>query len=101
MITKEREHSMSTLRAFVWGCAIGASLGLLFAPKRGEETRADVQRWITEWQDQAQSQVTGLREQATTAIEQGRQGVNTALEKAQRTTNLVAEKAKEQVNGSS
>ena len=91
---------MNTLRAFVWGCAIGAALGLLLAPKRGEETRADVQNWITDWQGQAQGRLSDLRAMANQAIEQGRQGVNTALDKAQTTTNLLADKAKDQVSGS-
>lgn len=89
---------MSTLRGFLWGCAIGVSLGVLFAPKSGEETRADLQRRLDQWQGQTQDQWTELREKASTAIEQGRQGVNTALDKAQSTTHLVAEKAKDQVN---
>jgi len=88
------------LRAFLWGCALGAILGLLYAPKRGEETRADVQRWLGQWQDQAQGRVDEVRDRATTVIEQGRQSVNSALEKAQSTTNLVADKAIEQVNRS-
>ena len=88
------------MRAFLWGCAIGASLGLLYAPKRGEETRADLQHWINAWQGQAQDRLTDVRDKASEAIEQGRQGVNTVLDKAQSTTNLVAEMAKDQVNRS-
>jgi gas vesicle protein len=88
------------MRAFLWGCAIGAGLGLLYAPRRGEETRADVQRWISQWQDQAQGRLDDVRDRATTVIEQGRQSVNSALDKAQSTTNLVADRAKEQVNRS-
>ena len=89
---------MSTLRGFLWGCAIGVSLGMLFAPRSGEETRADLQSKFDQWQGQTQGQLTEVREKATTAIEQGRQGVNTALDKAQSTTHLVTEKAKDQVN---
>ena len=87
-----------TIRAFVWGCALGVCLGVLYAPKHGEETRADLQNWFNEWPGQAQDRLTDVREKTTEVIEQGRQGVNTLLDKAQRTTHLVADKAKEQVN---
>ena len=89
---------MRTLRGFLWGCAIGIGLGVLFAPKSGEETRADLQSKVNQWQGLTQDQLMELREKATTAIEQGRQNVNTALDKAQITTNLMADKAKDQVN---
>jgi gas vesicle protein len=98
MESKRRDNSL-TMRAFLWGCALGASLGLLFAPKRGEETRADVQRRLNEWQGLAQNQMMDLRDKATIVIEQGRQGVNTTLDKVQSATNQVADKAKESVNG--
>ena len=90
-----------TMRAFLWGCALGASLGVLFAPKRGEETRTDVQRWLTEWQGLAEDQMMDLRDKATTIIEQGRQGVNTTLDKVQHATNQMADKAKESINHAS
>src|ERR1051326_8882784 len=89
------------IRAFLWGCALGVILGLLSAPKRGEETRADVQRWWHEWQTPTQEQVAEVRDAAATATRQGLQGVNTALDQAQQTTNRVANRAKEQVNRTS
>jgi gas vesicle protein len=89
---------MSKLQGFLWGCAIGVGLGVLFAPRSGEETRAGLQSTFDQWQGLTQDQLTELREKASTAIEQGRQSVNTALDKAQNTTKLVADRAKEQVN---
>jgi len=89
---------MTTIRAFIWGSAIGAIIGLLFAPRRGEETRAQLQTRFSQWQGQAQERLGDLRGKATGAIEQGRQGINTSLGKAQNTTNRAAESAKDQVS---
>ena len=38
---------------FVLGAAVGASLGILFAPKSGKETRADIKKKIDEIIEQA------------------------------------------------
>lgn len=77
---------MRTIRALLWGCAFGMCLGLLFAPKRGEETRADAQRWFTEWQNQAKARLREVRDKAPIAFEQGRQEVQTALDQEYQAT---------------
>jgi gas vesicle protein len=92
---------MSTIRAFLWGSAIGAILGLLFAPRRGEETRAELQSRFSQLQGQAQSRMTELRGRATSAIEQGRQSVNTTLGKAQGAANQAADIARDQIGRTS
>ena len=90
---------MRTMRTILWGGALGAGLGFLFAPKRGEETRADVQRWFKRWQGQAQDHSTDVHDKAA-AIEQERPGVNTVPHRAESSTNQKVErpKPKEKVN---
>ncbi len=88
---------MSTFRAFLWGGAIGAVLGLLFAPKRGEETRAELQNRFNQLQGQAQERMTELRGRASSAIEQGRQGMSSTLDKVQGATNRAANTTKDQI----
>lgn len=92
---------MKTIRAFIWGSAIGAALGLLFAPQRGDVTRAQLQERFNQWQGQAQSQMGTLSSKATSAIETGRQQINTRLGQAQSATNAAANKAQEQVSSPS
>lgn len=89
---------MKTIRAFIWGSAIGAAVGLLFAPQRGDVTRAQLQERLNTWQDQAQTQFGSLSTKATSAIETGRQTVNNTLGQAQSVTNTAADKAKNATN---
>lgn len=89
---------MKTIRAFIWGSAIGAALGLLFAPERGEVTRTQLQERLTQWQNMTQAQLGNLRGTASNAIESGRQAVNSTLSQAQSATNKTADKAQQQVS---
>lgn len=45
--------SKSGIEKFVAGAAIGAGLGILFAPKSGEETRRELKKKLEELVDQA------------------------------------------------
>lgn len=89
---------MRTIRAFFWGSAIGALLGILFAPQRGETTRAQLQARLNEWQGQAQTQMGTLRSRSSTLVEQGRQVANNVLNQAQRATNSTAATAQDPIS---
>ncbi len=80
---------MRTIRAFIWGSAIGAVLGLLFAPQRGDVTRAQLQERINQWQGQAQTQLGTLKESASGAIESSKKTVNTVRDQVQSMTGSV------------
>jgi gas vesicle protein len=74
---------MKTIRAFLWGGAIGALIGLLFAPQRGDQTRALLQQRWSQIQGQAQTRLSGV-------IEQGRQQVTSGLQQVQSLANRAA-----------
>ncbi len=74
---------MRTIRAFIWGSAIGAVLGLLFAPQRGDVTRAQLQERFNQWQGQAQTQLDSLKDTASGAIESSKKTVNSVRDQMQ------------------
>ncbi len=57
------ENSSKIIAAFLAGAAAGASLGLLLAPDRGEETRKRLRSSINEFGDKASEQYTKYKDQ--------------------------------------
>jgi gas vesicle protein len=57
------ENSSKIIAAFLAGAAAGASLGLLLAPDKGEETRKRLRSSINEFGDKANEQYTKYKDQ--------------------------------------
>jgi gas vesicle protein len=62
----------SKVSFFLVGVGIGALLGVLFAPKSGEETREYLGKRADEGRDFAQKKARELRERADELIERGK-----------------------------
>jgi gas vesicle protein len=62
----------SKVSFFLVGVGIGALLGVLFAPKSGEETREYLAKRADEGRDFAQKKARELRERADELIERGK-----------------------------
>lgn len=62
----------SKVSFFLVGVGIGALLGVLFAPKSGEETRDYLAKRADEGRDYAQKKARELRERADELIERGK-----------------------------
>ena len=62
----------SKVSFFLVGVGIGALLGVLFAPKSGEETREYLAKRADEGRDFAQKKARELRERADDLIERGK-----------------------------
>jgi gas vesicle protein len=62
----------SKVSYFLVGLGVGALLGILFAPKSGEETREFLSKKAEEGRDYAQRKARELRERAEDLIERGK-----------------------------
>lgn len=62
----------SKISYFLVGLGVGALVGVLFAPKSGEETRDILGKKADEGRDYAQKKARELRERADELIERGR-----------------------------
>lgn len=61
---------------FLVGLGIGALIGILFAPKSGEETREYLSKKADEGREYAQRKARELRERADDLIERGKDAVS-------------------------
>jgi gas vesicle protein len=65
----------SKVTYFLVGLGVGALVGILFAPKSGEETREYLAKRADEGKDFAQRKAKELRERAEDLIERGKEAV--------------------------
>ena len=63
----------SKITYFLVGLGVGALVGILFAPKSGEETRDFLSKKADEGRDYAQGKAKELRERADDLIERGKE----------------------------
>jgi gas vesicle protein len=70
------DNASSKFSFFLVGLGIGALLGILFAPKSGEETREFLSSKADEGRDYAQKKARELRERADDLIQRGKDVVS-------------------------
>jgi gas vesicle protein len=70
-------HPISALCA---GIAVGAVLGILFAPKSGEETREDIAGTVNDGIDEVRARTARAARNARRFADQAREQVNEAIE---------------------
>jgi len=74
------EQKPAGVGSFILGLAVGAGLALLFAPRSGAETRADIQRRAREVGDQAQDLVSDLTESVGNTLGQAKDAVESRID---------------------
>jgi gas vesicle protein len=66
----------STAGYFLAGLAIGSLIGIFFAPKSGEGTRAYLSKRVKEGSEHARKKAQELRERAEDLVDSGKELVN-------------------------
>lgn len=67
------ENTGSKVSYFLVGLGIGALIGILFAPKSGDETREYLAQKAEEGKEYAQKKARELRERAEDLVDRGKQ----------------------------
>ena len=70
----------NNLPYFIMGVGVGAALGILFAPKPGEETREDLRRRADDGREYVRRRGGELRERAGDVIDKGSELVDSQRE---------------------
>jgi len=70
------DNAGSKVSYFLVGLGIGALVGVLFAPKAGEETRDYLSKKAEEGKEYAQRKARELRERAEDLVERGKQAAS-------------------------
>ncbi len=78
------EKQGSPVIPFLWGLAVGAALGLLFAPMKGEELRANIRARGVRLKDLASEKAEELEEMVAGGYERARSRVDEGIEHVKR-----------------
>jgi gas vesicle protein len=81
--------------AFLYGAAIGAGLALLFAPRSGRETRAELRTGVMRMKDRAEEAVRNIQDTVTGTIDEVREEVSERIEAARDAFDAGREAARE------
>jgi len=66
--------------SFIMGALLGAGLALLFAPKSGEETQAELKERARQLRDTAEDRVREAQKQLEERLDQARTGVSEGMD---------------------
>ncbi|MFA6914392.1 MAG: YtxH domain-containing protein, partial [Endomicrobiia bacterium] len=67
--------------AFLLGATVGIAVGLLYAPKSGKETRAQLKRIGEDFVDNAETFADDLKEKSKKIVEDGKAKIAEVVEK--------------------
>ena len=78
---KSQSSSFGTFTYFLTGIALGAAAGVLFAPRKGEETRKQLGDWLKEKREASRGVLAERKAQVQSALEAGKKAYSEKSEK--------------------
>ena len=91
------DSSGSFVLGFLVGGIVGAAVGLLLAPKSGQDTRAELIERSEAWRGRAEEMAAELRARAAPTVETARERIAPAVETARERVAPAVETARERV----
>lgn len=76
------EKQGTSMGAFLFGAALGAVAGVLFAPRSGEETRRELEEGADKVRQDAEEKLTELRQEVEQAYDRAREEMKARLQGA-------------------
>ncbi len=89
----------SFVAGLLWGAAVGAALGLVFAPQAGAETRRTLAESGQKLREGARRKFDEASEGVSNAVAQGRQAMDRGRDAFERTRSELTDTIKEQTGG--
>ncbi len=87
------DNSSNSLLALLAGVAIGAGLGILFAPESGRKTRQKIKEGVDEYSEELQQQLQELKTRVSSVVgaksEQFQNTINEALAETEEDSELL------------
>lgn len=90
-LNKKQTDYKTVLFAVLAGAGAGLAVGMLMAPKSGDETRAEIGAAVDGYLDSARQTAENLKTSATTLAQRG-------IREVQKTKDMVADQVREAVN---
>lgn len=87
----------SFVLGFLIGGIVGAAVGLLLAPRSGQDTRAELAGRSEAWRNRAEEMAANLRERAAPAVDTARERIDPAVESARERITPAVEGVRERV----
>ena len=92
------DNGGSFVLGFLIGGIVGAAVGLLIAPRSGQDTRAELAGRSEAWRNRAEEMAANLRERAGAGVDSARDRIGPTIDTARERINPTIDSARERIS---